>query len=894
MAERLQRLGRALFAALLGLLPAGLRRSVGADMRATFEARQDDAARRGAAALLLLWAGELPGLVLAAARARLGGGAGPAPSHGAPLMETLAQDLRFVLRSLRRTPAFTATALLVVAVGVGATIAIFSAVNAVLLRPLPFQDPDRLVMLWEHNPEKDWFQVNAAPANALDWRERIDALEDVALYDSFSDGVAFVGPGGAELLSYATVSGNFFDVLGVRPALGEGFGWADTWEGGRPGVVLAWDTWRTRFGGDPGLVGRTVELGGREVRVAGVMPEGFTFPHAGTQLWRTYGWEEAYREQVWFRRAHWVWAVGRLAPGVTFEEAEAQLENVAASLQAEYPETNATMGAGMTPLHAFLVGERRTPLLALLGAVGLLLLIACSNVANLLLVRAQGRGRELAVRRAMGAGSGRLARLVLLESVVLAAAGGVLGFLAGVQGVGALDGMRSLTLPGVPGLEVDARVALFAVAVVTSCALLFGLPPAWRAGRAEPGGTLREAGRGGRGRGAFRSTHALVVAEVALSLLLVTGAGLMVRSFLRLRSVDPGVRVEDVMTFRVVAPGTRYGSRDETVAFFQRLDARLEAIPDVETAAMVRVLSPGATGWSSDFSEASWEPERAGREILHREVSPDYFEVMDVPLLAGRAFTDGDVTDGDWVVVVNQAFVDTWFAGEDVLGKRIAFDAVPDDDSLWRTIVGVVGDERQEGLSTPPRPEVFAPLYQDWTRGAAVVMRTRGEPEDVMPAARAALAEIDPLLPPAEVRSMEDVVAEALARDRFLLVLVGVFGAAALVLAAVGVYGVMAQATRRRTREIGIRMALGAEAGDVRGMVLRQGMAMVGLGLALGLGVALAGAGVVRSLLYQVAPTDPVTFVAVPALLGGVALLACWLPARRATRVDPVGSLRAE
>jgi predicted permease len=890
-----ERWGRALFAALVRLLPSDLRRRSGEEMRATFDARQLDAVRRGRRHLLVLWAREAVGLLSVAVRARIPSPSSPPDSsRGAPIMETLSQDLRYVLRSLRRTPAFTGTALAVIAVGVGATVAIFSAVNAVLLRPLPFHEPDRLVMLWEHSPEKDWWQVNAAPANALDWRERVDAFEDVALYDSFSDGLTFVGGSGAEQLVYTQVSGNFFDVLGVSPALGEGFTWEDTWEGAdRPGV-LSWETWTTRFGADPGVVGGTVDFGGVEVRVAGVMPEGFSFPGPGTDLWLSYRWPSVNRAEAWFRRAHWVWPVARLRPEVTFQEAAAQLGNVAADLTQSYPETNADLGAGMTPLHEFLVGDRRAPLVALLSAVGLLLLIACSNVANLLLVRAQGRGRELAVRRAVGAGGGRLARLVLLESAVLATAGGALGFLAGVQGVRALDGLRSLTLPGVAGLEIDHRVVLFATGVVAACTLLFGLPSAWRARGAEPAGVLREGRPAGGGRRALRITHGFVVAEVALSLLLVLGAGLMARSFLRLRAEDPGVRVEQVMTFRIVAPANRYASRDETVGLFRTLDARLEALPDVESAAMARVLSPGTWGWSSDFSEATWAPERVGREILHREVSSDYFEVLNVPLRAGRTFNDADVAEGDWVVVVNEAFVREHFPGEDVVDRRITFDAVPTDASRWRTIVGVVGDERQEGLSVPPRPEVFAPLQQDWTRGVSVVLRTRGEPTAVMPAVRAALAEVDPLLPPVEIRSMEQVVAEALARDRFLLVLAGVFGAAALALAAVGVYGVMDQATRRRTPEVGIRMALGARASHVRRMLLRQGMGLVAAGLGLGLTAALAGGRVVGSLLYEVAPSDPVTFVAVPALLAIVGLAACWLPARRATSVDPARSLQAE
>jgi putative ABC transport system permease protein len=890
VAERLRAFGRAFFGRALALLPPSFGPEAREEMRATFDLRQRE--RRGTGSLLVLMLRELSGLAETALRARLG--ASCAPPQGASPMETFVQDLRHGLRSLLRSPPITLTVVTVIAVGVAASTAIFSAVNAVLLRPLPFRDPGRLVVLWEHNPDNGWTQVNAAPANALDWRERVGAFEDVAFYASFTDGLTWVAEGGAEEVLYATVSGNFFDVLGVPLALGDGLGWDDTFQGDGREVVLSWDAWRTRFGGDPSVVGRVLDFAGVEVRVAGVAPEGFRFPDDEAELWLPFDWPDGFSGRVSSRRAHWVWPVARLRSGVTLDQARSELENVMAAMEIEFPATNTNMGAGIGSLHDFLVGDRTRPLLVLLGAVGLLLLIACSNVGNLLLVRAQGRAGELALRRAMGAGSGRLARLVLIESALLAAAGGALGFALGVWGVRLLDGMRSLTLPGVAGLSTDQRVVAFTLLVTSACALLFGLPPALRAGRAEPGDALREGVRAGVGRGRLHATHALVTVEVALSVVLVVAAGLMVRSFLGLRSVDPGVRVEGVMTFRVVVPDTRYASADEVVGLFTTLEERLEAIPGVEGVAMARLLSPGATGWSSDFSEESWPAERVGHEILHREVSPDYFDVMDVPLVAGRAFTGADGTTSAAVVVVNEAFVAEHFPGQDVLGMRIAFDAAPTENSVWRTIVGVVGDERQASLSQLPSAEVFAPLYQDVTRGAAVVMTTRGDPASLMPAARAALAEVDPLLPPTEIRPMEGIVGEARARDRFLLVLVALFGSVALVLAGVGIYGVMAQATRRRTREIGIRVALGAGAGEVRAMVLRQGMGMVGVGVVVGLVGAFLGARLLGALLYQVAPTDPVTFLVVPLLLGFVALLACWVPARRATRVDPVGALRAE
>jgi putative ABC transport system permease protein len=906
MVERgMARLGLRLFALLLGLLPEELRRAAGAEMTETFAARQRDAQARGALALVALWIRELGGLMAAAARSRF---AGDGRAAGAPVGQGLGQDVRYVTRSLRRSPAFTLTAVTVIALGVAATTGIFSAVNAVLLRPLPFRDPGRLVMVFETNPDRGWDRASAAPANALDWRDRVRAFEDLAMYDEFLSGFTYTGGEAAEQLQYTNVSGNFFDVLGVRPALGPGFTWDDTWDNPRPRAVLAWDTWTTRFGGDPGVVGTVVDFAGAEVEIVGVAPEGFAFPAPESRLWVAYGWALADRDAVFFRRAHWVRAVGRLAAGATAERASAELQTVAADLEREYPQTNVKMGAGLSPLHDFLVGDRRTPLLVLLGAVGLLLLIACANVGSLLLVRAQGKARELAVRRAIGADGGRLARLVLLEAGALTTVGGGLGFLLGVWGVRALDGMRSLTLPGAASLAVDGRVALFTLGTMAVCVALFGLAPALRARRTDPGGALREGNRGGDGVLPVRFTRALVVAELALSLVLVIAAGLMVRSFLALRAVDPGVRIENVMTFRVSAPARRYAGAPEVRAFYEQLEQRLEALPGVEDAAFVRSLPLTTPSWSSDFTvsseglaptgsgsgPATFGEMSSGREILHREVGPGYFEAMEVPLIAGRTITPADGVDDEPVVVVNEAFVRTHFPGENVIGRRIANDRPPTERSLWRTIVGVVGDEHQAGLSVPSRPEVFAPFYQDWNRATTVVMRTRGDPEAVFPGARAVLAEIDPLIASVGPRSMENVLAASLARDRFLLVIVGVFAGAALLLAAVGVYGVTAQATRRRTREIGIRLALGADAAVVRRMVLGQAMATVGVGLALGVAGALAGARVMRALLYEVAPNDAVTFVAVPALLGLVAVVACWVPARRATRVDPISSLRAE
>jgi putative ABC transport system permease protein len=863
-------------------------------MARVFGERLSDARRGGAARTALFVAREIAGAAGAGLRLRAGDALGRAGGSrlGAPAADLL-QDVRFTVRSLRRAPAFALTAVGVLAVGIGANTAIFSAADAVLLKPLPFHEPERLVHLWEHNPERDWWQVDAAPANALDWRERVAAFEDVALYSPFAPGVTFLGAEGAEQVRYTEVTGNFFDVLGVRPVLGRGLTWEETWDAGSRPAVLAHDFWVSHFGGDPSVVGRSVDFAGVELEVVGVMPRDFRFPADETRLWIPFAWTREGRQQVSFRRAHYLRPVARLAPGVTFEQAEAELEAVARQLEAEYPETNRLMGAGMSPLHDFLAGDRGAPLLVLLGAVLVLLVLACANVGNLVLTRALGRGRELAVRRAMGAGGVRVGRLLLIEALLLAAAGGAVGVLLGHAALRLLAGLRPLGIPGVSAVALDGRVIAYAALVALVSALVFGGLPALRAARLDAGETLRDGGRAGSGRRSLRVTDALVVAELAMALVLVAGGGLLARSFVALRSVDGGFRSEGVMTFQLSVPSSRYPTPEDATGFMDRLLERLEALPDVERAALTR-SAPLTVSWSSDFIAEGWEAGRAGFEVLHREVTPGYFEVFDVPLLAGRGFTDADRSSGERVVLINRTLAERFFPGEDPVGVRVAFDRAPSESSVWRRVVGVVGDERQAGLASEPRPEFFAPIHQDLTRAVVVALRTAGAPRAVMPGVRGVMTELDPYLPVVSERTMAEVMGESLARDRFLLVLLSAFAVSALVLATAGVYAVMAQAARRRAREIGIRMALGAGAPDVRRMVLRRGAVLAAAGVALGTAGALAAGRLLGGFLFGVAPGDPLTLVVVAALLSGTALAACWIPAERATRLDLVRSLSIE
>lgn len=903
---------------LLALAPRWFRERHGEELLRVHEerARNRDAGgdARGPGGRLGGWARrvlfvvrEVGGVLLLVLRLRLGRGAGEAgPGRGSGAGALLLQDTRFALRSLRRNPGFTAASVTVLALGIGANTAIFSAANAFFFRPLPFAEPDRLVRLYETNPDFDWTAAPGAPANVLDWRERVEAFDDVAMHRDEPGRIPLVRDGEPTLVTYTEVTGNFFDLLGVPPALGRTFRWEETWgsegaeegEGAAVPVVISHDFWASALGSDPDVVGRILELGTlgeTSAEVIGVMPEGFRYPNDGVELWTTYGWERAFREQVWFRRAHWVVPIARLAAGVTRERAESELQAVVSGLQEEYPETNAVMGAGFVPLRDFLVRDVRTPMLALFGAVALLLLLACVNVANLALVRTRERSREVALRYALGAGRGRVLALVVTEGVLLAGAGGLLGLGLGWIGVRTIGLLTDLGIDGATSVALDYRVVLFTLAATFLSGLVFVLAPALHSVRADVGEELKESGRrGSAGPGALRAGRLLVATEVALALLIVTGAGLMLRSAWLLREVDPGFRVDGVLAVGFEVPSARYASRAEVLGFYDRFLDALEAQAPIERAGMVARLPLTGTSWTSQFRAEGWPPERVGHEIVHRRADRGYFDALGIPLVRGRLFEAGDGPETPPVVVINEAFAREHFPGEDPIGQRIAYVAVTDSTSHWREIVGIVGDQAQESPGRSPRAEVFEHAGQDWGRSNWIVLRARGEPTDVIPVVRSVLRGVDPLVPIREVRTLRGVWRESMAREELVLTLFGTFGILALLLAAVGTYGVTARAARRRTREIGIRMALGAAAGDVVGLMLRQGMAAVAAGLLIGLLGAIVLARTLESLLFSVEPTDPVTFLAVVLLLGGVALAATWLPARRATRVDPVESLRAE
>jgi predicted permease len=804
-------------------------------------------------------------------------------------------DARFALRSLRRSPVIAAAAVITLALGIGAATAIYTVVDAVLLKPLPFPHPEQLFVIGEDNAEREWHLQMAAPANYLDWKEQLSAFASIGGYADGRSSVTFTGSGEPRMVSLAQVTGTFFAVLGVRASLGRTFRDEETWDDATPTAVVSDRFWRAVLGGDSSVVGKSIRLNGRALQVIGVMPPGFAFPYRDVDVWLTMRWSSSDREQPSFRRAHYLRTIARLRPGVSATAANVQLQSLVRRLEQEYPATNANMGASLAPLHSFINGDARRPLLVLFGSVGLLLLIACANVGNLLLVQAIGKQRELSLRLALGAGHLRLARQALTESLTLSLLGGAAGLAVGWMGVRILAGTQSAELLPVQEFGIDWRVLAFLLLVTTGSALLFGIAPSLWGQRQRPANALREgSGSSGDGVRMRRWGNALAVGEVALALLLTVGAGLLVRSYVALRRVDPGFRASGVLTLSLELPGIRYDSTAVLTQFYRALLGRVRATPGVSSASIVSALPLTGSGWTSDFAVRGRARDDYATEVRHREVAGDYFGTMNVPVLRGRSFTDADANGGERVIVVNDVLVRKYLHGSDPIGQQIAFDRVPDSSSRWRTIVGVVGGERQMGMQIEPHDEIFAPLAQEQQRSIVLVVRTAGEPLSLVPAMRRAIRETDPNLAIESVQTMNDVLDTSLARDRFLMTMLLVFASVGLVLAVVGVYGVLAQTARRRTREMGVRIALGARAAQLRWLVIAHGLKLVAAGLLIGAMLALAMTHAIQRVLFDVPANDPVTYVIVALVLGATGVAASWLPAYRASRTDPAVVLRAE
>jgi predicted permease len=802
-------------------------------------------------------------------------------------------DARFALRSLRRTPALGVAAVMTLALGIGANVAIFSAVNAVVLQPLRFPAPDRLAMITEENPEKHWHLERAAPANVLDWRAGVPAFQDVAAYADFLGTSTLTGRGDPQTMQLVYVTGNFFSVMGARAALGRTFTDEETW---KPAAfaILSDRAWRTRFNADSSILGKSLTLDGRDFQVVGVMPPGFTYPFENVDAWRTIAWDPAGRADVGFRRAHWVRAVARLKPGVSLEAADAQLQGVVSRLKRDYPATNKYMGALILPLQSFLVGDTRLPLLLLLTSVAFLLLIACANVGNLLLVQAAGRERETALRLALGAGRGCLVRQALAESLMLSSLGGAAGLLAGWAGTRALVRLQPDGMLRVHDFGVDATVLGYVLAITIVSGLIFGVAPALWMRRRDPAASLKDGGRGvGQGLRAKRWGEALVVGEVALALLMTTGAGLIVRSFLQIRNVNPGFDSHGVLTAQI-GLNRAYDTVTKVGAFMSQLDTRSGAIPGVASAALATSIPFQGTAYTSDFIAYGRAANEYGTEIGHRTLSASYFKTMKVPLLSGRMFDETDRIDSPPVVLINDALAKSYFRGQNPVGQRIAFDKVPTDKSTWYTIIGVVANEHVEALDIAPRIEAFNAVSQYPSGSTFVLLRTRGDPSSLVASLRGVVHDLDPSLALIDAKPMDDLRAASMARIRFLTTMLLGFALVGVVLAVVGVYGVLAHISRNRTREMGIRVALGAQTSQVRWLVVRHGLALTAGGLSIGLVAALFATRLMSKLLFNVAPNDPLTLIGVSLLLTGTTVLAASLPARRAARVDPAIALRAD
>ena len=804
-------------------------------------------------------------------------------------VQELAQDLRIALRGLRRTPGFTLVAVLTLALGIGANSALFSVLRSVLLRPLPYPNAGELVQVWSDHRERgrsepEWL----TPPDFVDWREGNRTFSGMAAYQGW--GPDFTGNGEPEALGGVSVSGNYFSVLGIRPALGRLLTMADDDAGAEPVVVLSDAVWRRRFGADPGVLGKQVQLNGEPWTVIGVLPPDFRPPLPVTpELYR------ALRRPATSgcgRGCYVLRVIGRMKPGVTVAQASADLGRVAARLAREFPSTNERVGVWLVPLHEQITGPTREPILALGAAVGFVLLIACVNLANLLLVRGAGRARELGVRAALGAGRGRLIRQLLTESTALAAIGGSLGLVLGIAGSRVLSGLVPESVRGIQGIRVDGAVIGFTVALSLVSGLLFGLLPAMQAARPELMGALKSGSRE-VGGAAGRLRSGLVVAQLAFAVVLLVGAGLLLRSFLLMQRVDLGYRTTGVSFVGIGLPRARYPDGARALLAVEDLVGRLRGNPAIRTVE-VTDLPPLSTGDQDVTAIPVGEPRRSDQPeaIWYRSVTPGYIPQLRMRLVAGRNFTPEDRRGSVEVGIINEEAARRFWPGQDPIGRILA---QGEDSTAPRvTIVGVVASARHDGPNQPYKVELFVPFAQAPSRGPTFVLEPTRDLESALTVFRQALREVDPLVPVAGADQVEQLVGNALSLPRLYALLIGIFASAALLLAVLGVYGVMAYTVAQRQREIGVRLALGAAPSGIRRLVLGQGGRLALAGTALGLLAAVAVGKLLGSLLFGVSALDAPTYIAVPLILGGMTVLASWLPARRAMRVDPLVAMREE
>ena len=794
---------------------------------------------------------------------------------------------------LLKKPGFTLIAVITLALGIGANTAIFSVVNAVLLRALPYEDEEQLMMVWRTQLERGILEHPISTANFLDWRAQQTGFEEMAAY---APGLGFnlTGSGEPERITGTQVSAGIFSVLRLRPFIGREFQPEDDQSGSQRVVALSHSFWQRRFGGDPGVIGRSLDLDGRSSTIVAVLPRENVFL-AEADLWAPFAWSEADRQN---RGLHSLGVIARLRSGTSQAQARSEMEAISGRLAEAYPESNAGSGVNIIPYREYMVSGVRPALLIFLAATIFVLMIACANVANLVLTRASARRKEMAIRTALGAGRWRTVRQLMTENLLLAAAGGTLGILLAWWGTDLLMALEPPDVPRTSATSIDARVLAFTFLMTLMTGVICGLIPAFQAAKIDLIGTLKEGGRDTASDSGKRLRNGLVIAEVAMALVLLVGAGLLSRSFLNLLSVSPGFNPQNLLAATISLPETRYRDQKQQTEFYQQTLEQLANVPGVEAAGAINYLPLGRGAWMRRFTVSDQPLPAPGQEprAIFSIVTPDYFRAMEIPVVQGRAFTQYDTAGAPLVAIINETLARTHSPNGELLGKRIRNIGSGDRQPPWMEIVGVVKDVRMARLATEPGPQMYVARAQltfpdsDMT----LVVRTAGDPANLAAAVRGAVQSVDNDQPVYDIRTMPELVARSVATPRFNLLLIGVFAALALALAIVGVYGVMSYLVQQRIHEVGVRMALGADARDVLKLVIGRGMTLALVGVGIGLAAAFALTRVMTSLLYGVSATDPLTFSAVPLLLAFVALLACYIPARRATKVDPMVALRNE
>jgi putative ABC transport system permease protein len=803
-------------------------------------------------------------------------------------MMSFLSDLRHGLRLLRRAPGFAAIAVAALAIGIGANTAVFSVINTLLIQRLPYRDADRLAIVWEHNIPRDRKNNVVAPANFLHWRDMNQSFEDLAAV-SPTVNVTVTGDGDPEELQAQFVTAELFPILGVQPSRGRGF----TPDEIRPGtrvVVISDRLWKRRFSGDPGILQRTLVSQGAPYLVAGVMPPGFSFLDRNVDVWLPFGFTADTR----IPRGRSIQVVGRLKPGVRFDRAHEDMVRVAADLTRMFPDFNTGWSARVVPLRDQLTGSVRPALMVLAGAVAFVLLIACANVANLVLTRATTRQRELAVRAALGAGRGRLVRQLIAESLVLAVAGGISGLLLAWWALNFLRVVAAerLAVPRLDLVGIDGWVVAFTLVASLACGLVFGAVPALTAAGLSLNESLKEGGRTGTATRAKHTRNVLVVVEISLALVLLVGAGLLMRSFKRLLDVDPGFDPSRTVTFRLTLPSARYGGEGQREQFLKRFFQQVDTLPGIDSAGAISWLPLAGLGAATSMEIIGKPKPAKGFEPVAdvRVISHDYLKAMGVPVLKGRLFNENDPNDAKGRVIINDTMARRHWPGEDPIGRHVQIHWDTQEDE----VIGVVGDVKHTGLDGEVRAMTYWPVARYPYNSMTFAVRTREGAPQVVRAIAGVVRQMDPGLVVANVKTMEEVVANSVAERRLTMMLLATFAGAALLLAAVGIYGVIAYSVTQRTQEIGIRMALGAQRADVLRMVVGQAMTLTLIGVVSGGAIAFALTRLMTGLLFDVKPGDPATFALVSLVLAAVAATASYVPGRRATRVDPVIALRAE